>query len=140
MNDYLTPDFIKFFLPLAGAVVAWFVNERRKRIWEAYKRKEERYTNLIRSLKSFYKATKTAKLRQEFIDEFNLCWLYCPDEIIKKGYSLFDAFTPVNNRSDKEKHDAIGEFVASIRRDLLSRKIVKRTELRASHYGHFHSK
>ena len=140
MTAFLTPDFIKFFLPLAGAVIAWFLNERRKRVWEEYKSKEQRYTNLILALKGFYRDTENNKLKQAFIDEFYLCWLYCPDDVIKKGYSFFEAVTPGNNRPEEEKQLAIGEFVASVRRDLLSRKIIKKTELQGSHFHHYHAK
>jgi len=48
---------INILIPVIGAVLAliggfitWYLNELSKRIYEEYKRKEERYSELIRSL------------------------------------------------------------------------------------------
>jgi hypothetical protein len=49
--DFL--DFLKFFLPLAGAAVSWYWNERRKIIAAEYERKSEKYAALIDSLQGF---------------------------------------------------------------------------------------
>lgn len=62
MQDLLSADFLKFFVPLAGAVLAWFMNERRRRAWEEYLRKEERYRALLRTLSGFYKHAASPKI------------------------------------------------------------------------------
>ena len=46
-------DFLKFFLPLAGAAFAWHWNERRKIVAAEYERKAEKYAALIDSLQGF---------------------------------------------------------------------------------------
>ena len=51
MDMLTSPDFLKVFLPLAGGVVAWLANEHRKRVWEEYKRKEEKYLALLAAIK-----------------------------------------------------------------------------------------
>ena len=53
LQTLLTADFLKFFLPLLGAAIAWFVNEHRKRVWEEYHRKEARYQELLRTMRGF---------------------------------------------------------------------------------------
>ncbi len=40
--------------PIAVVVIGWYLNERSKRKWELYKRKEDNYKELIRTLRVFY--------------------------------------------------------------------------------------
>jgi hypothetical protein len=136
MDEYLSPEFLKFVIPLIGAILAWFINEWRKRSLEEYQRKEERYRQLILALKGFYEGQQDSKLKQEFIDQFNLCWLYCPDEVIKKGYVFLNSFITENKI---DKHTALGEFIAEIRRDLILRHVARKTNLTGKDYGHFRS-
>ncbi len=82
MNDFLSPDLLKFFLPLVGGILAWFVNEGRRRSWEESQRKEEHYKLLLRTLQGFYVATQDRALKEAFLEQVNLCWLYCPDGVI----------------------------------------------------------
>ena len=136
MSEFLSPDFVTFFLPLAGAVVAWFVNERRRRQWEEYKRKEEHYQELIGALKGFYADTPDVAARQAFLGQVNLCWLYCPDEVIRKVYDFLDAVRVGSTASPQERNDAAGAFVLAIRKDLLSRRIVSQTKLTSRDFLH----
>ncbi len=130
-------DFWKFALPLLGAVFAWFANEARKRSWEQYQRKEASYKELVRCLQGFYVgAPDAAKLKAEFINQLNQCWLYCPDDVIKKGYAFLDTVHTQSKHSDAEKERGMGDFVAAIRRDLLSRTLTKTTDLTGSDFRH----
>ncbi len=54
METAVILEFAKFFVPLTGAAIAWFWNERQKRIAEEYVRKEQKYLALIDSLYGFY--------------------------------------------------------------------------------------
>src|SRR6266487_6604709 len=135
MSGFLTADFLKFFLPLAGAVIAWFVNEKRKRAWEEYQRKEPRYQELLRTVKGFYVAAHDEEKKSEFVEQLKVCWLYCPDEVIKKAYAFLDAINSAQ-KTLEEKELSLGEFVVAIRRDLLSRKITRKTELTSQDYQH----
>ncbi|MFQ3245806.1 MAG: hypothetical protein ACI9SP_002454 [Arenicella sp.] len=63
-------EFWKLAVPVFSAIVAWLVNEWRKRLWEEYKRKEDSYSELLRCLRGFYmgqhhslRITGTPKLR-----------------------------------------------------------------------------
>lgn len=130
-------DFWKFATPLLGAVVAWFVNEWQKRLSDQHLKKEESYRQLLESLKGFYVgATDAAELRAEFLNQMNIAWLYCPDEVIKKGYAFLDTVHTDKAHTDKEKEEAMGAFVAAIRQDLLARKLIRESSLSASEFKH----
>jgi len=130
-------EFWKFAAPLFGAVIAWFVNEWRKRVWEQYQRKEESYKELVNCLKGFYVGAENAnELKAEFLSQLNRCWLYCPDEVIKKGYSFLDTVHTNKESSDEVKEKAMGDFVAAIRKDLLSRSLVRKTSLSSDDFRH----
>ncbi len=130
-------DFLKFALPLLGAVVAWFVNEWRKQIADQYQRKEANYKELLRSLRGFYVSSNNPdELRREFLNQLNIAWLYCPDDVIKKGYAFLDTVNALNTSTDTDRELALGAFVAAIRRDILSRKLVRKTKLSLTDFRH----
>ncbi len=139
MTDmFLSVEFWKFAAPLLGAVVAWLTNEWRKRIADQYQRKEANYKELLRSLRGFYAgAANGDELKLEFLNQLNISWLYCPDEVILKGYAFLETVHARKAKSDEEKQRAFGAFVAAIRKDLLSRKLVHRTKLSAEDLKHF---
>ncbi len=135
LDVFSSVDFWKFALPLFGAVIAWFANEWRKRISEQYQRKEANYKELLRSLRGFYIGVSDADdLKREFIDQLNVAWLYCPDDVIKKGYVFLHTVHAQKVSPGAEKEAALGEFVAAIRCDLLSRKLVRKTKLSATDF------
>jgi len=130
-------EFWKFAAPLFGAVVAWFFNEWRRRVWEQYQKEEANYRELLLCLKGFYTgANSTNELKGEFLNQLNLCWLYCPDEVILKGYGFLNTVRVGSSSTDEEREKAVGDLVASIRDDLLSRKLVKRTNLSGKDFKH----
>ena len=129
-------DFWKFVVPLTGAVVAWYLNEWRKRIWEQYQRKEDQYKKLIRCLQGFYVGTDSKELKAEFLQQLNICWLYCPDEVIKKAYAFLDTVYAGRSNPEGTKEEAVNELMLSIRKDLLSRKLIKKTKLEPKDFRH----
>lgn len=139
MKDILSSaELWKFAIPLLGAVIAWFTNEWRKRAADQYQRKEANYKELIRSLRGFYVGAANAdELKLEFLNQLNMSWLYCPDEVIRKGYAFLETVHAQQAKSDEEKQLAFGAFVAAIREDLLSRKLVHATSLSAKDFKHF---
>jgi hypothetical protein len=137
-NIFLSADFWKFAIPLLGAVVAWFANEWRKRVADQYQRKEENYKELVRSLRGFYVGAANAdELKLEFLNQLNISWLYCPDDVIRKGYAFLETVHARQIKSDEEKQLAFGAFVAAIRNDLLSRSLVSTTKLSNKDFKHF---
>jgi len=134
---FTSVEFWKLVVPVLAGIIAWLANENQKRKWEEYQRKESSYKELIISLRGFYVNTKNPKeLKTDFIDQLNLCWLYCPDEVIRKGYEFLDTVNTKKIYSDEGKENAMGGFVIAIRKDLLSRKLVKITDLEAKSFQH----
>lgn len=134
-------DFWKFTFPLLGAVIAWFSNEWRKRVADQYQRKEANYKELLRSLRGFYVGAENAQsLKGEFLNQLTISWLYCPDDVIRKGYAFLDSVHTQKEHSDEQKENAMGVFVAVIRQDLLSRNLVRQTSLTAADFEHLHAR
>jgi len=134
--EFLSADFLKFFVPLLGGVVAWFFNERRRREWEEYLRKEERYRELLRTLTGFYADTGDPEVRRQFLEEYKRCWLYCGDDVIKAANFAMEGLvenTPLHN---DERLRRIGLLVIAIRRDLLRRTLTRRTTLTPADFSH----
>lgn len=139
MDKFLEPDFIMFFIPLAGAVIAWFLNEYRKQKSDEYQRKEARYLELLRALKGFYVSAfsdvnDSVQLKRHFLDQLDQCWLYCPDEVIKKGYAFLATVHTDKISSDSDKEQALGALVVAIRNDLLSHGVMRKSALKAENF------
>ena len=129
-------DFWKILAPALIAIIAWSLNENAKSRWEQYSRKEASYRILLESTQGFYSGTLDAKLRQNFLNELNKCWLYAPDDVIKNGYIFLYSVQKDSGKTEEEQKQALGEFIVSIRNDLLSRKVVKSTNLTHKDFRH----
>ncbi len=106
-------EFWKLALPLFSAVIAWYINERQKRLLEQYQRKEASYRELVRALRGFYEGTSDSdKLKADFLDQLNQSWLYCPDNAILKGYEFLESVKQGEDNDLKQR--AMGDFVAAI--------------------------
>lgn len=136
MSDFISADFLKFFVPLIGAVIAWILNERRRRAWEEYLRKEERYRELLRTLTGFYTHAADSDIRRQFLEEYKRCWLYCSDDVIRAANAAMEAMVEETSVPMEERLERIGEFVLEIRRDLLRRTLTRKTALTAKDYVH----
>ena len=79
------------------SVVAWFTNERRKRAWEEYERKEQNYKAILVASQGYYVATEDRARITEFLEPVNLCWLHCPDSVIHKTYAFLNTVKPGAN-------------------------------------------
>ena len=130
-------DLIKIMIPVFVVILGYLMNERSKRRWEEYQRKEDSYKILLTSLKGFYEESKNDELKQEFIDQSYLAWLYLPDSIIHKIYSFIDTVhTDGTKYTDDNRTETFNELIASLRKDLISRKRLKTTKLSASDFKH----
>ena len=132
-------DALKISIPVLVAVLGWLLNERSKRQWEQYKRKEDRYVALVENLKGFYVDAntdpKTAKeSKDKFLSQLSVAWLYCPDAIIRTGYRFLGLVSVGVSTPDTEKELAAGDLVSQMRIDLRVP-----TELEASDYRHLKS-
>ena len=137
----LSVDFLKIALPAAGAITAWFLNERSKIRSEQLQRKEERYKELLRCLKGFYVGRQDSDLKSQFVEQVKLCWLYAPDDVVKKANAFFASIHAERQppATDEEKERALAEFVLAIREDMLSRRLVSRTSLSPSDLKSFNA-
>ena len=134
---------INIIITVIGAVivfisglVTWYLNQRSKRIYEEYTRKEEKYSGLIRSLRGFYVDSLNEELRTEFLNQLNLCWMYCPDDVIHKAYKFLLMVHTDQKHSDEEKEKAVGELMLAIRKDLISRKPLGKSNLKPEDFRH----
>ncbi len=125
-------------LTILGSVIVWALSERSKRRQEIYKRKEERYAKLIESLKGFYVNNQDKTLKDAFLTQINLSWMYCPDIVIQKAYEFIHMVHTHSDRkySDDEKEKAVGELILEIRKDLMHNKELKKTLLKPEDFKH----
>ncbi len=125
-------------LTILGSVIVWALSERSKRRQEIYKRKEERYAKLIETLKGFYVNSQDKSLKDAFLTQLNLCWMYCPDKVIQKAYEFIQMVHTHRDRnySDYEKEKAVGEFILEIRKDLIQNKGLNNTSLKPDDFKH----
>lgn len=127
-------------LSAIGAIAAWYFNERSKRVWEEYIRKENNYKQLLIALKGFFVATQSKQLRDEFLQQVDLCWLYCPDEVIQKAYAFLDSVHTESTSGTEVSEKAMGDLIAAVRADMLTRKVVRHTSLRGANFRRFASR
>jgi hypothetical protein len=141
----MNPDFLAAVLPFIGAVTVGLVtgaaaifgliwNERSKRNWEEYHRKEQNYKTLLITLNGFHVATENVDQKAAFLEQVNLSWLYCPDVVIKKAYAFLDTVQTGAIATENEKVAALAELVFTLRKDLLSRKLLNKTKLKAGDF------
>ena len=121
-------------IAVIGSVFLWLLNKSQERKHEEYLRKEKRYETLIKKLSGFYVGSESKQQKDDFIKEGNLCWLYCPDEVIQKIYNFLSKVKVGEVNTDAEKEIAVGDLILAIRKDLISRKIVKQTNLKAKDF------
>ena len=132
----ISADFLKIAIPAGVGIIAWYLNEREKLIWEQYKRKEENYKNLIRCSEGFYVGNVDKDLKAEFLYQVKLCWLYAPDNVIQQAYFFLEGVHEGALTSEDEKLDRMRVLIYSIRQDSLERKPLKKTKLTDKDFRH----
>jgi len=130
--------FLLAFLSILGSVFIWYLNEKSKRKLNIQKQKEERYKKMVICIKAFTTGSPETTLRQEFIDQLNLSWVYCPDEVVKKGTFILETMIPnesgTSRYTNEEKVKAIGNFFVEIRKDILNKKPNTKSNLKVEDY------
>lgn len=116
-----SPTFWGISAPIISGVIAWIMNEKSKRNWENYKRKEERYIRLIENLDGFYAQSSDIHV-SKFVNELRLCWLYASDNVISAANNFIVTIHYQSECSDREKLDSIGKLALEIRKDLKNMK------------------
>ncbi|MBN1862161.1 MAG: hypothetical protein JW790_00755 [Dehalococcoidales bacterium] len=134
MVSLWVPIVVAIIAAVSGYLVRGF-DKRKEREAEEYRRKEERYINLILCLRGLVVSSENKALREKFLDELNLAWLYCSDDVISKINSLMclipvGGSTKGKTASTEEIMTAFGGLFLAIRKDLISRKLIKKTDLK----------
>lgn len=139
-RSYLDIPLSEYVSVLVAAVAAvagfitWSLTERSKRLFEDYKRREERYAALVRALRGFHVATNDRELKQVFLTELELCWLYGSDDVIRAAYMFLGTVRTGVVSTDEVKEAAVGRLVLAIREDLLRRKPLNTTALKSDEF------
>lgn len=118
-----------FIFAAFASIIIWYLNERKRRSIQEYKQKEKRYIELIELIESLKENEKPSdNNRDKFLHQINLCWLYCPDNVVRK---IADLISKLNNDNiSLEKKDmSMNDLMVSLRKD-----IRKKTKLNQDDY------
>lgn len=155
MIEFLSDKGVQFTFTVLGAAVAWFVSQWQQRSRDEFLRREALYGELLRAMQGFYEAptqqlqnstamiapiSQATQLKNEFINQYRLAWLFAPDPVILAVNTFFDAMhaqreTPASGR---EKEEALGKVVTEVRRNLFRPKfwLWNRTNLNSDSFRH----
>ena len=125
-----TQQILIAFIPLLAVIVGWLINEGSKQGYDRKKSKEEKYVTLLESSIGFYESINSAPLKNKFLQELDLAWLYCPDHIIHKCYAFLETVTAGNVYSDTDRDKAFKELVFALRKEAYG----NRTKLTVNDY------
>jgi len=127
-----------FAIVVAGTT--WVFNEYERREAQSFVRREKRYQRLVKALRGFYESGEDAHKREAFLVELNLCWLYCPDAVIRRGYAFLDLVSTGSSSNSEQRLLAAGNMLDAIRRDLRGSNLFpfwKRTRLTGADFRHY---
>ena len=118
---------------VAGGLITWRLNERSKRVDAELARREMRYERLIGTIRGFSVSGANKEQRDRFLEELNLAWMYCSDDVIRAAYAFLDSVhveaPEVGEAHAARQLEALGALMAAIRRDLAGRKPLRKTRL-----------
>ena len=111
---------IVWLFSVLGGILSWLYNEIQKRRIKLLTEKEKRYENLIRLIRSLGETDDNIVNGNKFIVEFQLCWMYCPDNIITSGNQFLDSMNREKVEIDQNNINKLkGEFILELRKDLM---------------------
>ena len=73
----------------------------------------------LQSVPGFYAVSQDEKLKEKFINDLRLAWLYCPDKVVRAGNDFLATVTSDSESTEEEKQTRLAEFELELRRDLL---------------------
>jgi hypothetical protein len=86
------------------------------------------------ALRGFYpEAVDRGSSFKTFVTQLKLTWIYCPDEVTHLGHKFLDSV----NKESAPGANPMGDFVAAIRRDLLSQVLVTSSDLSGKEFRHY---
>ena len=92
---------------------------------------------MIKATKGFYLGSENTELKNKFLEQLNICWLYAPNNVIQQGYVFLMSVSTNKKSSDEEKELALGNFISMIRKDMLDQNVTKKTMLTGNNYKHW---
>ena len=103
--------------------LGWRFKEQVERSNKIYLQKVERYDKLIELIENLKENMKPGdtELRDKFMHQINLCWLYCPDQVVQKIIDFVLKFND-DKVSKKEREETVGELMITLRRDAQFKK------------------
>lgn len=98
-SSFLNIEDIRDLCTILGIILVpagWIYNEYQQRILEQYTNKEKKYHVFLRSADALlyedFRHPEIQKLVYEFIKEFQSCYLFVPDNVIRTGQEFLDCF------------------------------------------------
>ena len=120
------------------SMIIWTANEYLKRKESKRKITEERYLNLIGSIRGFMRRDEDdLKKIDEFYNQVNLSYIYCSDKVINECYDFIDTmyFNPDNPPAQTNHERVIGNLLLTMRRDLGVKTSLSETKYREVHFS-----
>jgi hypothetical protein len=89
---------------------------------------------LLAASRGFYVEAQDKSKKALFLEQVDVCWLYCSDEVIRKAYVFLESVKTGAGTAEDERAACYCGFIVEIRKDLLKRSVARKTELTASDY------
>ena len=126
--------------PLLVALIAaavglgtWSCDSSAARARLDYLRREQHYSALVSAIGGFYSPGSTEE-KVRFLNERNLCWLYCSDDAIRAVNAFLDSVENGAQSAPAEREAALQALMLTLRRDLISGRPVSSTNLDAAEF------
>jgi hypothetical protein len=88
--------------------------------------KEERYKGMLMSIKGFYESSQNQKLKEKFIEEMTMAYLYASDQVIQTANKFLDTVKmKAEPSSDEDKRKALAILIIAMRKDLKKTKLLE---------------
>ena len=110
------------------------MDQKEKAKWLAYEHKEIRYQNLIRAARVFQTSSylqDSVELNKKFLEEVDLCLMYCSDDVLRNTWGILDRMRPENRKiyAGDDGTGSLKSLLFAIREDMF-REVGQKTNLK----------
>lgn len=122
LKKIISPTSGAIYVTAVLTVTAWIVTDCQNRQYQLERWKTERYHALVESSRGFHAGADPSaswELREDFLTQLDLCWVYCSDAVIRKAYQFVETVEIGQDSSDEQKERAFREFIAEIRKEIV---------------------